>query len=239
MNFLTCHDGFTMYDLFAYNDKHNEANGWGGTDGSWTNFSWNCGVEGETDDPGVNALRMRMIRNSFALLMCSRGIPMFLSGDEFCNTQFGNNNAYCQDNITSWLDWNRLDEHQDMFEFFKYMIAFRKAHKVLRKNLSDGAMGLPNVSYHGVTPWHQGAFGSEERYLGVMFSGYERDKGAEVIYVASNAYWDGLDITLPELPLSMHWEIAVNTWHEHQTCTKFDGRGFHIGPRSVMVFVGK
>ena len=100
VNFITCHDGFTLYDLYAYNEKHNEANGWDNTDGSSDNQSWNCGVEGETDDPAVNALRRRLIRNAFALLMCSRGIPMFLAGDEFCNTQFGNNNAYCQDNIT-------------------------------------------------------------------------------------------------------------------------------------------
>lgn len=104
VNFLTCHDGFTLYDLYAYNDKHNEANGWNNTDGANDNRSWNCGAEGETDDPEVLSLRRRMIRNACAVLMCSRGTPMFLAGDEFGNTKFGNNNSYCQDNITSWLD---------------------------------------------------------------------------------------------------------------------------------------
>ena len=118
VNFLTCHDGFTLYDLYAYNDKHNEANGWNNTDGANDNRSWNCGAEGETDDPEVLSLRRRMIRNACAVLMCSRGTPMFLAGDEFGNTKFGNNNSYCQDNITSWLDWRMLEKNKDLFEFF-------------------------------------------------------------------------------------------------------------------------
>ncbi len=239
VNFLTCHDGFTLYDLFAYNDKHNEQNGWGNTDGASTNYSWNCGAEGETADPEVNRLRRRMMRNSFALLMCSRGIPMFLAGDEFCNTQFGNNNAYCQDNAISWLDWTLLEKNRDMFGFFQYMIAFRKAHKVLRTNLSDGALGLPDVSFHGVRPWHEGAFGADEHYVGVMFTGYERSKGPEAVYVASNAYWGELEAVLPELPQSMRWELAANTWEAEQHPGRMESRNFRIPPRSVMVFVGK
>ena len=239
VNFITCHDGFTMYDLFAYNDKHNERNAWDNSDGCWNNYSWNCGAEGETDDPSVNQLRERMIRNAFALLMCSRGIPMFLAGDEFCNTQFGNNNAYCQDNITSWLDWRRLEKYRDMFGFFRTMIAFRKAHRVVRTDLSGGTMGFPDVSFHGVTPWHQGDFGRDEHYLGVMFAGYERNRGSQVVYVASNAYWEPLRVTLPELPLSMHWELEVNTWEAEQHPCRFEQRSFEIGGRSVMIFVGK
>ena len=105
VNFMTCHDGFTLYDLYSYNEKHNEKNGWNNTDGDNNGHSWNCGAEGETDDPNVNGLRRRLIKNAFAALLCSRGPAMFFAGDEFCNTQFGNNNAYCQDNIISWLDW--------------------------------------------------------------------------------------------------------------------------------------
>lgn len=110
VNFLTCHDGFTMYDLYSYNTKHNESNGWNNTDGSDDNRSWNCGVEGETDNEEVLKLRYRMIRNACAVLMCSRGTPMFLAGDEFGNTQYGNNNGYCQDNEISWLDWSMLEK---------------------------------------------------------------------------------------------------------------------------------
>ena len=108
VNFLTCHDGFTLYDLYSYNEKHNEKNGWNNIDGDNNGHSWNCGAEGETDDPNVNGLRRRLIKNAFAALLCRRGPAMFFAGDEFCNTQFGNNNAYCQDNIISWLDWSRL-----------------------------------------------------------------------------------------------------------------------------------
>ena len=114
VNFLTCHDGFTLYDLYSYNEKHNEKNGWNNTDGDNNGHSWNCGAEGETDDPNVNGLRRRLIKNAFAALLCSRGPAMFFAGDEFCNTQFGNNNAYCQDNIISWLDWGRLEEFKEI-----------------------------------------------------------------------------------------------------------------------------
>lgn len=117
VNFITCHDGFTLYDLYSYNVKHNESNGWNNTDGSNDNHSWNCGAEGETEDKAVNTLRRRMIRNACAVLMCSRGIPMFLAGDEFGNTQFGNNNPYCHDDEVSWLDWGLLEKNQDIFRF--------------------------------------------------------------------------------------------------------------------------
>ena len=239
INFLTCHDGFTLYDLYAYNEKHNEKNGWGGTDGANDNNSWNCGAEGETEDPAVNALRRRMIRSAFALLMCSRGIPMFLAGDEFCNTQFGNNNAYCQDNITSWLDWSRLEKNRGMFRFFQYMIRFRKEHRVLRTSLSNGACGFPDVSFHGVEPWCSGFFESHERYVGVMFAGAERSTGPQVVYVASNAWWEELEVTLPRLPASMYWELAADTWEEELPPRRPAEERFTIRPRSVMVFVAR
>lgn len=131
VNFLTCHDGFTLWDLYSYNGKHNEANGWNNTDGCNDNRSWNCGAEGETEDKEVLALRTRLVKNAAAVLMMSRGTPMFLAGDEFGNTQFGNNNAYCQDNEISWLDWGRLRTHRDVFAFFQYMIRFRKEHDII------------------------------------------------------------------------------------------------------------
>jgi len=240
VNFITCHDGFTLYDLFSYNEKHNEKNGWNNTDGIRDNSSWNCGVEGETDDVEVNRLRHRMMRNAFCLLMCSRGIPMFLAGDEFCNTQFGNNNAYCQDNITSWLDWDMLEKNKDMFRFFQYMIRFRKGHKVLRKNVSGGACGFPDISFHGEKPW-RGHFADHERYVGVMFAGREEGGEPEVIYVASNSYWEEVTVLLPELPETMGWELMADTWVAHQEERKGGllGNSFTIRPRSVMVWAAK
>lgn len=238
VNFITCHDGFTLYDLFSYNEKHNESNGWNNTDGANDNNSWNCGAEGDTADPGILSLRKRMIRNAFALLMLSRGIPMFLAGDEFCNTQFGNNNAYCHDNIISWLDWNRLNTHSDVFAFFQRMIRFRKENRLLRTNVSGGACGFPDTSFHGVTPWRS-SFAEHERYIGVMFAGQEPGTGPKVIYVASNAYWEELNVKLPELPASMCWELAVDTWNPNTKPRSINGNDFTIHPRSVMVFTGE
>ena len=238
VNFITCHDGFPLWDLYSYNEKHNQANGWNNTDGANDNNSWNCGAEGETDDPGVNALRRRMIRNAFTLLMCSRGTPMFLAGDEFGNTQYGNNNAYCQDNITSWLDWTLLEKNRGLFEFFRYLIRFRKEHRVLRTNVSGGACGFPDVSFHGVAPG-QGGFGPEDRYVGVLFAGWERESGPQLVYVASNAYWEELRAELPQLPAAMSWRLVVSTWQEEQGIYPQNGSAFTIGPRSVLVFEAK
>ena len=238
VNFITCHDGFTLYDLYAYNRKHNEKNGWNNTDGADDNNSWNCGVEGDTDDPAVLALRYRMMRNAFALLMCSRGIPMFLAGDEFCNTQFGNNNAYCQDNEISWLDWGLLEKHADMFRFFHFMILFRKEHRVLRTNVSDGTGGFPDVSLHGVEPWAR-EFAQYDRYVGVMFAGREKGSRPQIIYVASNAYWEELTVSLPVLPGTMYWECVVDTFEEEPGSRRLPGASIAIRPRSGMVLVAK
>jgi len=239
VNFITCHDGFTLYDLYSYNEKHNEKNGWNNTDGAGDNCSWNCGAEGETEDAGVNRLRRRMMRNAFCLLMCSRGIPMFLAGDEFCNTQFGNNNAYCQDNITSWLDWNMLEKNRDMFRFFQYMIRFRKEHRILRKNISNGACGFPDISFHGEKPW-RGQFADHERYVGVMFAGQEEGREPEIVYVASNSYWEEVTVLLPELPGNIQWELTADTWEGRVEGigSVLSGNTFAIHPRSVMVWIG-
>ena len=148
VNFVTCHDGFTLYDLYAYNTKHNEKNGWNNSDGDNNGNSWNCGAEGETDDPQIEGLRLRMVKNACATLMCSRGPAMFYAGDEFCNTQFGNNNAYCQDNIISWLDWTRLEKYQEIHDFFRYMIAFREKYPILRRSTKKALCGLPEISIH-------------------------------------------------------------------------------------------
>ncbi|MDE7262296.1 MAG: glycogen debranching protein GlgX [Oscillospiraceae bacterium] len=239
VNFITCHDGFTLWDLFSYNEKHNLKNGWDNTDGANDNYSWNCGVEGETGDGWINALRRRMCRNAFALLMCSRGIPMFLAGDEFCNTQFGNNNAYCQDNITSWLDWRKLQENRDMFHFFQYMIRFRREYRILRSNLSDGCWGFPDYSFYGVDG-PRGGFDDHDHYVGVLFAGGEQGVGPQVVYVASNAWWEELRVRLPELPCSAGWWLAVDTWDEAPPAQLTPTGGWiTIRPRTVMVFVGR
>ncbi len=235
INFVTCHDGFTLYDLYSYNEKHNEANGWNNTDGANDNNSWNCGAEGDTKDPGIMDLRKKMMRNAFTVLMCSRGTPMFLAGDEFCNTQFGNNNPYCQDNEISWLDWGLLKKNKDVFEFFKKAIAFRKAHPAIRKRLGQCGFGFPQTSFHGVEPW-QDQFQSYDHYLGVMFAGKELHGEDDIVYVAVNSYWEDLQIRLPDLPEGHVWRVALDTEKEPVKDGTMVGNQFTARARSVMVF---
>ncbi|WP_346663860.1 glycogen debranching protein GlgX [uncultured Merdimonas sp.] len=210
VNFLTCHDGFTLYDLYSYNQKHNEANGWENTDGANDNRSWNCGWEGDTKDPAVMKLRMRLIRNACAVLFASRGTPMFLAGDEFCNTQFGNNNAYCQDNEISWLDWGRLELFPEIHRFFRQMIRFRKAHPAIRGSVSPAVCGLPEISFHSETPWMAPSEGS--KVGAVLFAGYDpKRKKDDIVYVVVNPYWEAVEVWLPRLPDGRKWYMKVNT----------------------------
>lgn len=246
VNFLTCHDGFTLYDLYAYNDKHNEANGWNNTDGANDNRSWNCGAEGETEDPEVLTLRRRMIRNACAVLMCSRGTPMFLAGDEFGNTKFGNNNSYCQDNITSWLDWRMLEKNKDLFEFFKFMIAFRKKHPVIHKQLPTSVCGMDPIHTHNLNA-EETDIPRDARTFCVSFAGYDKEKGKDdLIYVAVNTFWEDVTITLPNLHRRGAWHLSVNTYGDGNGhyCypegqeVRID-RSFVMRPRSVAVFTGR
>ena len=241
VNFITCHDGFTLYDLYAYNYKHNEANGWNNTDGTNDNFSWNCGEEGETDNPEVNKLRRRMVKNACTVLMMSRGIPMFFAGDEFMNTSFGNNNAYCQDNITSWLDWNLLEKNRDMFEFFKQVIGFRKKNSVIRRNGKFCSLGFPPVSTHGILPF-ENKFDNETRFIGVMFAGRKENETAEdeIIYMAINTYWEAVTFTLPDVSAKYGWMKVIDTMNEESWLEDkklfIKGNECIIGERTVMVF---
>ena len=246
VNFLTCHDGFTLYDLYAYNDKHNEANGWNNTDGANDNRSWNCGAEGETDDPEVLSLRRRMIRNACAVLMCSRGTPMFLAGDEFGNTKFGNNNSYCQDNEISWLDWRMLEKNKDLFEFFKFMIAFRKKHPVIHKQLPTSVCGMDPIHTHNLNA-EETDIPRDARTFCVSFAGYDKEKGKDdLIYVAVNTFWEDVTITLPNLHRRGAWHLSVNTYGDGNGhyCypegqeVRID-RSFVMRPRSVAVFTGR
>ena len=242
INFLTCHDGFTLHDLYSYNQKHNEANGWGNTDGADDNNSWNCGVEGETDDPAILALRKQLMKNACAVLLCSRGTPMFLSGDEFADTRYGNNNPYCQDNLISWLDWSLLKKNKDLFDFFQYMIRFRKDHPVIRKDLEPSYLGVPAMSTHGLTP-DETNFSGNSHVVCVRFAGYdEAIQEEDLVYLAVNSGWFPVTLTLPELPEHYKWKVAVNTgdpkcqfFHKNSMPT-VESKIF-LGERSVIIFV--
>lgn len=216
VNFLTCHDGFTLYDLYSYNEKHNEKNGWDNTDGDNNGHNWNCGAEGETDDPQVNGLRRRLVKNAFAALLCSRGPAMFLAGDEFCNTQFGNNNAYCQDNIISWLDWNRLEEFKEIHDFVRFMIRFRAEHPILRRATDPAECGLPSVSIHNGEPYRNYT-DFDTHLIGIMYAG-RNQAGTEddFVFYGMNSYWEPLRMRMPGLPKGYHWEFVVNTYCEYE-----------------------
>ncbi len=246
VNFLTCHDGFTMYDMYSYNEKHNYKNGWNNTDGANDNNSWNCGVEGETDIAEVNKLRLKMVKNAFATLMCSRGAALFPAGDEFCNTQFGNNNPYCQDNITSWLDWSRKEKYGDVFEFCKYMIAFRKRFHVITDNSGKDTCSLPPVSIHTTIPWHAD-FYKDTRMVGVMYAGAGKEAGDpdEIVYFGINAYWGDVKVEFPELPSGYVWKLYVDTGRDAENVIVEDdaeyiyNRNYTMKGRSVIAVVAE
>ena len=243
VNFITCHDGFTMYDLYAYNEKHNEGNGWENTDGTDDNRSWNCGAEGETDNPEVLSLRYRMIRNACAVLMCSRGTPMFFAGDEFGNTQLGNNNAYCQDNEISWLDWELFKKNKGLFEFFRYMIRFRMNHPAIRKELPGSVCGIPPLTVFDAAG-NANQVTDQTMTMGILFAGYDRGRGRDdVVYLLINVYWEKVTVRLPQLPRYLTWRMNVNTAGDggDQFCyrcgdnSRVDGT-YEMDPRSVAVF---
>ena len=218
VNFITCHDGFTLRDLFSYNGKHNPENGEGNRDGSNDNLSWNCGTEGESEDPAVLALRLRQCKNAMTLLMVSQGVPMIHMGDECGRTQRGNNNAYCHDTEWNWMNWEPDAFGQEMYRFTKSMIAFRKDNMALRQPefLSERdqvGSGYPDISWHGVLPWHPD-WTPSSRTLAFMLCGRHGQSiggNHHFIYVVCNMYYQPLNFGLPVLPKSLQWHRYADT----------------------------
>ena len=203
VNFVTAHDGFCLHDLLAYDQRHNEANGHGNSDGASNNRSWNCGWEGETGAPTeVVALRRRQAKNFCALLMLANGVPMFPAGDEFLNTQGGNNNPYNQDNETTWLDWSRLETHREVFRFFQRMIAFRKSHP----SIARPTFWRADVEWSG--PDGAPDLGPESRHLAYRLRG--GSAGVSDLYVMINGHWEDREFLLPPSGASP-WRVAVDT----------------------------
>ena len=254
INFITCHDGFTLADLVSYNWKHNEANGEHNQDGTNDNYSWNCDWEGPTDDLEINALRQRQMKNAVAVLMVSQGVPMVLMGDEIGRTQQGNNNTYCHDNELNWLDWSLLKKNADLFRFFKRCIAFRKAHPVLRnrshfRNVDYVGSGYADITWHGTQAWYAD-WSDCNCTLAFMLCGKHAKEGTVVdnyIYVAMNMYSEALWFEVPGLPNGMKWHVFANTnalppqdiWEVGAEPVLKDQSGLSMGGRSVAIFVGK
>ena len=243
INFATCHDGFTLNDLVSYNHKHNLANGEGNRDGHNDNRSWNCGVEGPTQDPEIDALRLQQIKNCFAILLLAQGTPMILMGDEVRRTQGGNNNAYCQDNPTSWFDWTQVDKETDLLRFVREMIRinmtspyFQEAHFLNSHHTT--------VNWHGIRPGEPD-WGDDSRSL--AFSLYN-PAYAEEIYVVMNTFWESLEFELPtplgheaavwhrllDTALASPYDITSVTPDEHLVSNLYT-----VAPRSVVMLIAK
>jgi len=221
INFVTCHDGFTLRDLVSYDRKHNEANGEGNRDGTDDNLSWNCGVEGETDDPEVLALRKRLVKNHVCLLVGSAGVPMFLGGDELYRTQRGNNNAYCQDNEVSWFDWREAERHPDVLQFFRRAIDFRRRHAVLQRTRfyrgrdADGDR-FPDIGWFGADGGPPRWDDPETRTLGFVVDAGEAgdEAGDKLLLFVLNADWRPQRIALPSPGGGRRWFRACDTSFE-------------------------
>ena len=222
VNFITCHDGFTLRDLVSYNQKHNLANGEDNRDGNDANFSWNCGAEGDTDDPAINSLRERQMKNLLSLLLVSQGVPMLLMGDEIGHSKGGNNNSYCHDSPINYFDWDTLNQQKSLYNFVRNLIRFRQANPVFRRRqylqyhaepAGNGGFTCDSVSYHGTQPWAPD-WSHESRQLAILFCGAKSRNGdapADLIYVIMNALWEAALFELPRLPRRLAWYRAVDT----------------------------
>ena len=241
-NYITAQTGFTLWDLVSYDSKHNEANGENNTDGPDYNYSWNCGAEGPSRKRAVMALRKNQVVNAFFLLLTAQGTPCILAGDEFYNTQKGNNNVYCQDNETGWVDWTRLKTDPSLFEFVKGLIALRKAHPCLHreeelKGLDRTACGVPDVSYHGESAW-QVKNDVSSRQLGVLYSG--TGSGDQECFIAYNMHWIPHTFALPSPGKDRGWKLAADTQRGilKEPAALEDQKGIELKERSVAILTG-
>lgn len=255
INYIASTNGFTLMDMVSYDRKHNEDNGENGRDGTDSNYSWNCGVEGPTRKKKVLEMRKKQIRNALILVFLSQGTPLLLAGDEFGNSQSGNNNAYCQDNEISWLNWNLVKTNGDIHDFVKFLIRFRKAHPMFHMSGEPKVMdykvcGYPDVSFHGVKAWYP-EFENFRRQLGVLYCGEYGAKpdgtADDFFYVAYNLHWEPHEFALPHLPKDRKWQVAVNTddgavngfYPEGEEKPVKDQKRFMVPPRSIVVLIGK
>ncbi|HTH17420.1 MAG TPA: glycogen debranching enzyme GlgX, partial [Magnetospirillum sp.] len=252
LNFVTCHDGFTMADLVSYDRKHNDANGEGNRDGSDANYSWNCGHEGPTKDKRVHALRRQQMRNMLATLLLSQGVPMLLAGDEFARSQGGNNNAYCQDNEVGWIDWNNIDA--DMLDFVRALIRLRRLHPVFRRPRFFKGQRLPGsvlkditwVTPEGREMTHADWTLPYARSLGFILGGesclVDSSTGIEesddTFMVLLNAYTETIFYTLPPAQLGKSWDVVIDTARPQPILTEEmvpAGGRFPLKPHSLAV----
>ena len=239
INYITNHNGFTMYDLVSYDRKHNEANGENNTDGENFNYSYNCGAEGRTRKRKIVELRQRQIKNAFMILMLSQGTPLILAGDEFENTQGGNNNPYCIDSETSWVNWKKSDNAVEIYNFLRKLINFRKENKILhmekRLIVSDQFVcGYPDVSYHGENAWYN-AMENYNRHIGIMYCSKYAGQD-NLIYVAYNMHWESHELALPKIPEKTSWKVKLCSGNAQED-VKIKDKLIILAPRTITVLV--
>lgn len=239
-NYIASHSGFTLNDLVSYDGKHNESNGENNRDGCDYNFSWNCGAEGPSRKKEVTELRKRQIHNALMLVLLAQGTPCILSGDEFGNSQNGNNNAYCQDNPTGWVNWKKLWREPELHAFVKRLIEIRKTYSVFMPEqemlgVDRSGCGLPDVSYHGESAWRTPSEVSS-RQLGVYYSG--RDKGQNDCFVIYNMHWLEHDFALPALPKGKKWHLLLSTDGEEDKVLE-DQKVLEVQARTILVLTGR
>jgi isoamylase len=241
INFVTCHDGFTLNDLLSYNVKHNELNGEDNCDGMDANLSWNCGLEGSSGDPAIERLRNRMVKNFLALTLLSVGTPMLLMGDEVRRTQRGNNNAYCQDNEISWFDWSLLEKHRDIHRFVKILIENRRreTERTLLNLTLNQLLARARLECHGVK-LHRPDWSNQSHSLAITASSVSADLD---LYLVLNVYWEPLRFELPPVPGagSGRWRRWLDTFLEapHDICAISNavlvaGASYLVNPRSIV-----
>ncbi len=249
INFITCHDGFTMRDLVSYNYKHNEMNGENNKDGTIENFSYNWGVEGDTDDPRINKVRKQQVKNFFAILMLSHGTPMLLMGDEMYRTQKGNNNAYCIDDETTWVDWSSKEEHLDLFEFVRKMISFRKTHPALKRECffqkyDRFGNAITDITWHGVDPFEPDT-GYTSHSIAFMISGFEPIKATIIdndIYVILNQWKEPLRFILPPIHAKSWYRVADTSLpypDDFLDVPEKVENHYNAQPHSTVIFISK
>ena len=258
INAVTGHDGFTLYDLVSYNDKHNEENGEHNRDGAPCEFSWNCGTEGPTRKRGISRLRMKQMKNALALMMLAQGTPMLTAGDEMLNTQKGNSNPYCLDSEVSWVRWSSTKDAQELSEYVRMLIAFRAAHPLLHQQaeLTGSSQGgfFPDFSCHGSNAWFA-SFDQQERSVGMMYCSQmpdadvlkEPDRGS-YLYAAYNFHWEEKELALPYLPAGREWHLMIDTSVDRYSMTDKgtteespgtqEVKTVRVSARSVRVLVG-
>lgn len=246
INYITNHDGFTLEDLVSYDHKHNKENKEQERDGTDYNCSWNCGVEGPSRKKEIRMLRMRQKKNALAMVLFAQGTPMLLAGDEFGNSQNGNNNPYCHDSVLTWLDWSHSKSSRELTAFVKHALYYRGKHKMLHQSrelcCSDSrADGYPDVSYHGSRAWYW-EFDRTSRHIGCLYAGsYAGESG--FIYIAYNLHWSRQELALPLLPKELSWFKVMDTSLEQSFLEEEEELGrvktFEVPPRTIIILEGK